>query len=48
VLSLGGVLDARKTHTVAGMSNIMVVGSCWLGISGKWGGGYWLGKEGIC
>jgi len=51
VLSLGGVLDARKTHTVAGRSNIMVAGSCWLGIDGKWwdwGSRWWLGKEGIC
>jgi len=40
VLSLGGVLDARKTHTMAGENYIMVAGNCGLGICDKWGGGW--------
>ncbi len=51
VLSLGGVLDTQRTHTVAGRSDIILAGSCWLGINGKWWGwesGWWLEKEGIC
>jgi len=35
VLSLSGVLDAQKTHTVADKIKIMVVGSCGPGICGK-------------
>jgi len=40
VLSLSGVLDARKTHTMADRNKIMVAGSCELGICSKWGGGW--------
>jgi len=35
VLSLGGVLDARKTHTVAGRKEIRVDGSYVPGIGGS-------------
>jgi len=41
------VLDAQKTHTMADKIKVMVVGSCGLGICGKWGGVWWLWKEGI-
>jgi len=47
VLSLSGVLDAQKTHTMADKIKVMVVGSCGLGICGNWGGVWWLWKEGI-
>jgi len=40
VLSLSGVLDAQKTHTMSDKITIMVAGSCGLGICDKWVGGW--------
>jgi len=48
VLSLGGVLDARKTHTMSDNNKIMVAESCELGICDRCGEGWWLWKEGNC
>ena len=47
MLSLSGVLDAQKTHTILDRMKIMVAGSCELGIGGNWGGEYVLGEKGI-
>jgi len=35
VLSLSGVLDAQKTHTILDSNKIMEAGSCELGIGSK-------------
>jgi len=48
VLSLSGVLDAQKTHTISDNNKIMVAGSCELGIGGNWGCECMLGEKGIC